>query len=89
MFSDTFMGVESGGMRSGGCRISPRRGRPVMDWCINAIESCIFNGETPPQEWAPAPERPPPGSAPDASPAVGKSAGDVPPEIMIFQYIFS
>ena len=25
----------------------------------------------------------------DASPAVEKSAGDVPPEMMIFQYLFS
>ena len=29
------------------------------------------------------------GGGGDASPAVEKSAGDVPPEIMIFQYLFS
>ena len=26
------------GMCRGGYRISPRGGRPVMDWCLNAIE---------------------------------------------------
>ena len=23
-----------------------------MDWCLNAIEECILNGETPPHGWA-------------------------------------
>ena len=28
----------------GGYRMFPRGGRPVMDWCLNAIEWCILNG---------------------------------------------
>ena len=36
-------------------RISPSGGRPVMDWCLNAIEKCILNGETPPQGLTRAP----------------------------------
>ena len=36
-------------------RISPRGGRPVINWCLNAIEWCIMNNETPFQGWAPAP----------------------------------
>ena len=39
----------------GGYRISPRGGRSLTDWCLNAVEKCILNGETPPQRWAPAP----------------------------------
>ena len=39
----------------GGYRISPRGGRLVMNWCLNAIEWYIFNGESPSQGWAPAP----------------------------------
>ena len=37
----------------------------MINWCLNAIEWYIFNGESPSQRWAPAaPQRPPPGSAP-------------------------
>ena len=39
----------------GGSRIYPKGGRPVMDWCLNAIGQFILNGKTPPQEWARAP----------------------------------
>ena len=41
----------------------PRGRRPVMNWCLNAIEWYIFNGESRPRCGRP-PQRPPPGSAP-------------------------
>ena len=50
------------GRSRGGYRISLRGGRPVMNWCLNAIEWCIWNGVAPSQWWAlgvrpvPAPE---------------------------------
>ena len=31
----------------GGCRMFPKGGRPVLDWCLNTIEWYILNGETP------------------------------------------
>ena len=37
----------------GGYRISPRGGRPVMDWCLNTFEWYILNGAPPSQGLAP------------------------------------
>ena len=47
-------------------KISPRVGRPVMDWCFNVIEWCILNGYSPSQGGRPS-QRLPPGSAPAVS----------------------